>query len=60
MKLSTGFSVLFLAENLKKKKKSKKPYIECQHIEYKQLVSIMYCSSIIMMMNVIIAAANPC
>ena len=35
MKLSTGFSVLFLAENLKKKKKkkSKKPYIECQHIE---------------------------
>ena len=57
MKLSTGFSVLFLAENLKKKMK---PYIECQHIEQNQLVSIMYCSSIIMMMKVIIAAANPC
>lgn len=56
MKLSTGFSVSILVENLKKMK----PYIECQHIEQNQLVSISVLPSIIMMMKVIIAAANFC
>lgn len=36
-----------------------KPYVECQHLRWNQLVSIIHGSDIMIMLAVIIAAANP-
>lgn len=36
-----------------------KPYVECQHMKWNQLVSIIHCSDIMIMTAVTIAPANP-